>query len=153
MKFALPMLFGAAGLLGACTEYPPPPPPMPVAAVVVPAVPAAAVAPVAMGDNCFRTSDIVSHQIGDDHTLYIRTRGNGIWRLDMSGACLAAASSDDPLVMREPPGVPYACRAVDLDISIRKGGAMSGINTPCIVNNLTRLTAAEIDALPPRVRP
>jgi hypothetical protein len=154
MKIVLFPVIGAAALLAACTEYPPDTAPV---AVVVPAAPASAVvaAPAPMGDSCFRTADIVSHQIGDDRTLYIRTRANGVWKIEMSGSCLAAASSDDPLVIREPPGTPYACRAVDLDISIRRGGngPGGGFDSPCIPSTLTRLTSAEIDALPARLRP
>ncbi len=163
MKLALIASIGAAGLLAGCTEeYVTPPPP--VAAVipapqagaavvaVVPGAPASAVVAAPMDDNCFRTSDITNHQIGDDHTMYVRTREGGVWRLAMAGSCLAAASSDDPIVMREPPGVPYACRAIDLDISIRHMGS-GGMATPCIVQSMTRLTANEVSALPDRLRP
>ena len=114
-----------------------------------------AAAPATPPNTCFYTRDILNHQIADDHTLYIRTRSNAIYRLDMVGACLAAASSDDPLVIREPPGVPYACRAVDLDISIAHNAGVGGIGmrTPCIVDRMTRLTEAEAAALPPKFRP
>jgi hypothetical protein len=156
MKLSLTALTVTAGALAACSDYPPPPPV--AVAVPVAAVPAADIAPAQappMTDSCFFTRDIVGHQIADDHTLYIRVRSNAVYRLDMVGTCLATASSDDPLVIREPPGVPYVCRAVDLDISIAHNAGISGLaaRTPCIVDHLTRLTPAEIAALPPRSRP
>jgi hypothetical protein len=144
MKLALSAVIGAAAALAACSDYPPPPPPGP---------PVPAVAAEPMGSSCFHTRDILNHTIADDHTLYIRTRSNAIFRADMVGACLAAASSDDPLIIREPPGVPYVCRAVDLDISIGHNLGVGGMATPCIVDRLTQLTPAEIAALPPGVRP
>jgi hypothetical protein len=157
MKCALLPVIGAASLLAACAANSAAPP-QPVAAAAVPGAPASAVvaaSPAPVSESCFRTADIVSHQIGSDRTLYIRTRNNRIWKIEMSGACLAAASSDDPLLIREPPGVPYVCRAVDLDISIRKGGNApgGGIDTPCIPDSVTKLSAAEIDALSTRERP
>jgi hypothetical protein len=147
-------MIGAAALLAACT-YNNSPPPAPVAAVVAPAAPAAAVVPAPTGDSCFRTADITNHRIGDDHTLYLRTRVNGVWRVEMSAACLGGVTSDDPLVIRQPPGVPIACRAVDLDISINRGGNSpgGGVTTPCIPLSMTRLTPDEIAALPSRLRP
>lgn len=151
MKFALIALIGAAGALAGCTDYPPPPPPgpAPVAAVVAPAA-----APLA--DGCFRTHDITNHQIGDDRTLFISVNHHDVYRLDMSGSCLAGATSSDPIVIREPPGVPYVCRAIDLDISIAHGvssGMGLSMRTPCIVQSIVRLTPAEVDALPPKLRP
>jgi hypothetical protein len=132
---------------------------VPVAAVLAAdAAPAPAPAPAAAPpktESCFFTRDIVGHQIADDRTLYIRLRSNAVYRLDMVGTCLAAATNDDPLLIREPPGVAYVCRAVDLDVSIAHNAGIVGLgaSTPCIVDHLTRLTPAQVAALPPRARP
>jgi hypothetical protein len=104
-------------------------------------------------DGCFRTHDIGNHQIADDRTLYINVNNRDIYRLTMANSCLAGAMSTDPLVMREPPGAPYACRPIDLDISVVHGSLPNGIPTPCIVQSMARLTPAEVAALPPRLRP
>src|SRR3954465_10226526 len=101
MKFALSTAVGAAGALCACTDYyPPPPPPGPP--------PMAAAAP--LEDGCFRTRDIDNHRVADNHPLYVRVANRDVFRLEMSGSCLAGASSSDPIIMREPPGTAYACR-------------------------------------------
>ena len=147
MKLALTALLGAAGVLAACTDtYAPSPPPGTPVAVIVPASPP-------MGSGCFRTHDITNHTIGDDHTLYVGVNNRDVYRLEMAGACLAAANSTDPLVMREPPGAPYVCRPIDLDISITKGGLQTGVPTPCIVSSMVQLTPSEVAALPQRLRP
>jgi hypothetical protein len=150
MKLALIALVGAASALAACTDpYPPPPPgPPPPVAVVAPGP------PPPMAEHCFRTHDITNHTIGDDHTLYISVNSRDVYKLEMSGSCLAGATSSDPIIMREPPGTPYACRPIDLDISISHGGlGPGGIPTPCIVKSMVHLPPAEVAALPARLRP
>jgi hypothetical protein len=141
MKLTLIALLGAACALAAYAQAQPSAPPAPAAA------------PAPAGSGCFRTRDITNHTVADDHTLYIGVNSREVYRLGMSGACLAGATSSDPLVMREPPGQAYACRPIDLDISITLGGLPHGIPTPCIVKSMTRLTPAEVAALPPRLRP
>lgn len=142
MKLALVTLAAAATGLAACTDYPGPPPPGPALA---PLPPRAALAP---GD-CFRSSDIRNHTIGDDRTLLIDVQGKGAYRVAMSGACLAGAMSSDPIITRSPPGSQIICRPIDMDLAIGK----AGFSSPCIVDGIARLTPAEVAALPPRMRP
>lgn len=138
MKLTIMALIGAAAALTGCADYYPPPPP-PAAAPVASLPPA----------DCFRTHDIRNHTIGDERTLYLSVGGRDVYRVEMSGSCLAGVIGSDPIVMREPPGRPYVCGPIDLDISISRGG----IATPCIPRTLVRLTPAEVEALPPRLRP
>ena len=147
MKLALVLALGAATAVVACAPYysPPPPPPPGVAALPPPPPPGTY---LASGD-CFRTTDIRNHTIGDDSTLYVDVTGRGVYRIGMSGACLAGATMSDPLVMRQPPGSPIACRPIDLDIAVSK----TGFTSPCIVDSIVRLTPAEVEALPPKLRP
>lgn len=144
MKLALAAALGAATALAACADYYPPPPPPPGA------MPPPAPMSVSLArPDCFRTSDIRNHTVGDDRTLYLDVQGRGVYRVGMSGSCLAGAMRNDPLVMRQPPGSAIACSPIDLDISVGRPGFVS----PCIVQSIARLTPAEIDALPPRLRP
>ena len=151
MKLSLPALIGAAGALAACTEYNSPPV---AVAVPVAAAPAADVAPASMAPGCFRTHDIDNHRIADDRTVYVRVLNRDVFRVETSNTCFAGAFPDDPLLIREPPGVPYVCRPIDIDLSIlhNVGGSL-GMRTPCIVQSLTQLTPAEIAALPAKLRP
>jgi hypothetical protein len=152
MKLALNVmvgmgLVGAAGALAACTDaYPPavgpPGPPPPIASTSPPT-------------SCFRTQDVDSHRVAGDRTVYVKVARRDVYRLDTSNACFATAGSNDPLVIRESSGVAYACRPVDLDISVAHnvGLGLGGAPTPCIVQSITRLTPAEVAALPNRYRP
>lgn len=148
MKLALTALVGAAAALAGCTDaYPPPEgppgPPPPLASAGLPS-------------NCFRTRDIDSHRVASDRTVYIKVARRDVYRLDMASSCLSGAGPSDPLVIREPAGVPYACRPVDLDISIAHTiglGLGGGAPTPCIVQSMARLTPAQATALPDRYRP
>ncbi|MCR5877259.1 hypothetical protein [Phenylobacterium sp. J367] len=117
---------------------------------------AAAVAPapppgtrLASGD-CFRTSDIRNHTIADNRTLLIDVQGRGAYRIGMSGACLAGATSSDPLIMRSPPGSTIACAPIDLDIGVRHVG---GYTSPCIPESVMKLSEAQVAALPAKLRP
>lgn len=142
MKLQLAALLVSAGALSACADYyPPPPPPGPP--------PMASATPD--GDGCFRTGDIDNHKVADGRTLYLRASNRDVFRLEMVGQCLSGVGPSDPLVIRSR-GAPYACRAIDLDISVARGG-MSGAATPCIVDRMVRLTPDEVAALPDRVRP
>jgi hypothetical protein len=110
------------------------------------AVPAAAVEPARA---CFRTHDIRNHTLGDDRTIYLNVNGREVYRVGVRGACLAGATSTDPLVMRQPPGTQIVCRPIELDISVDKGG----VESTCIVDSIARMSPAEVEALPPRLRP
>lgn len=142
MKTPLLLLAAAAAGLAACTDYPPAPPP---GSPLPPPPPGAS---LARGD-CFRAMDIRNHTIGDDRTLYINVAGRDVYRVGMSGACLAGAMPGDPIITRRPPGNEIICRPIDMDIAISK----SGFNSPCIVDSIVRLTPAGIEALPPKLRP
>jgi hypothetical protein len=63
----------------------------------------------------------------------------------MSNNCLAAATSSDPIILRDRAGMGQICRPLDLDVGVR--------GTRCIVKNLTKLTPAEVAALPKKLRP
>jgi hypothetical protein len=137
MKHALCALLGAAALA------------VPAAHAAQPAPPATARATPAPSSGCFRTRDIDNHTIGDERTLYIRVLNRDVYRVAMAGSCLAGAMPTDPLVMREPPGMNLVCKPIDMDVSISKGG----FRTPCIVDSITKLTPAEVKALPKKLQP
>jgi hypothetical protein len=142
-SLALIGALAAATSLAACAEeyaYAPPPPP----AAVLYAVPTAAVAPA-----CFYTRDIRNHTVADDHTLFLNVGNQMVYRVETSNSCFAAATSSDPIVIRNPPGSNSVCHPIDLDVGINTGGFTSR----CIVASISPMTPAEIAALPPRLRP
>lgn len=99
--------------------------------------------------QCFRSTDIRNHTIADRHTLLIDVNNRATYRLTMRGACLAGALSTDPIITRSPPGSTFICKPIDLDLSI----SASGINSPCLVDSIVKLTPDQVAALPKKLKP
>ena len=108
------------------------------------ALPALAAASSAVPD-CFLTRDVRNHTVADDHTMYIDVGGRAVYRVDMNNNCLAAATSSDPYVLRDHAGTGRICHKLDFDVAVQ--------GNRCIVDSVTRLTPAEVAALPRKVRP
>ncbi|WP_374578416.1 DUF6491 family protein [Phenylobacterium sp.] len=123
------------------------------AALCAAAAPALAADPAkpAAGPQCFRVSQIQNHTKGDAKTLYLSVKPKRqVYRLGMSGSCLAGVNSGDPLVLETVGGTDMVCRPLDLDLKVKVG---AGGLTPCIIKDITRLTPDQVAALPPKVRP
>ena len=120
------------------------------AALAGPALTQEPAKPAAASSQCFRMSQIDNHTKGDDQTLYLSVRHRDVYRLSMSGNCLAGASSNDALVMQPTAGVDLICRPLDLDLKVRTS---PGMLSPCIIKDITTLTPEQAAALPPRVKP
>jgi len=102
----------------------------------------------ASAGRCFYVHDVRNHTIGDDHTLYLNVRGNSVFRVGMTNSCFGASGPSDAVILKEH-GSSNICLPVDLDVTLDSGGAPSR----CIVDTLTRLTPAEVAALPKKVQP
>lgn len=102
------------------------------------------------GSQCFRMSQIRNHTKADSQTLYFSVGARDVYRLDMSGACLAGTSSSDPLIMETVGGTDLICRPIDLNLKVKTGNV--GVS-PCIIKEITRLTPDQVAALPPKVKP
>ncbi|KQW72978.1 hypothetical protein ASE17_08455 [Phenylobacterium sp. Root77] len=120
------------------------------AALAAPALAQEPAKPAASSAQCFRMSQIDNHTKGDNQTLYLSVRHRDVYRLDMSGSCLAGASSNDALVMTPTAGIDLICRPLDLDLKVRTS---PGMLSPCIIKDITKLTPDQIAALPPKVKP
>lgn len=99
--------------------------------------------------QCIRSSEIRNHTVGDRNTLLIDVQGKGAYRVTMKGACLAGATSSDPIVTRSPPGAPLICKPIDMDVAISIGG----FATPCIVDSIVKMSPEEVAALPKKLKP
>jgi hypothetical protein len=150
MKLALIALIGAAA---AAVAYADPAAPSPASPEPAKPAPAAASPTQSQSAPCFRTFDMAGHTVADAHTMYVGMVNHDVYRFEMAGSCLAAASSTDPIVLRSPPGSTYVCQPIDLQLSIVLGGFPHGIQQFCIVKSLTRLSSTEVAALPKRLRP
>lgn len=82
-------------------------------------------------------------------SIYIRVGVSKIYRLDLSAAC-PELNSPNPHLITKLHGGSSICSALDLDLRVSDG---AGFSTPCIVANITPLSAAEAAALPKNLRP
>lgn len=119
-----------------------------VTVLVIAAFAAAAAGP-ALAKSCFRTNDMRNHTIVDDHTLYTKVGARDVWRVGVTGNCLAGALSSDPLIIRTTASNGMVCTPLDLDLSVRRGG----IPAACIVDSVVKLTPEEIAAIPKGKKP
>lgn len=102
-------------------------------------------------DQCFRNSEYQSFKAIDDHAFYIRVNVNDYYRIDLAGTCPELTYPDAHLitVVR---GSDMICGPLDWDLRIGQSGP-GGFATPCIVSAQTRLTKAQADAIPPKLKP
>jgi len=96
-------------------------------------------------DSCVWMRDLRNHTIGDSHTLYFDVGGREVLRVTTDNNCLAAVTSSDPIVLRNQPPTGRICNKLDWDITVR--------GTRCIVSGMSKLTPAEVAALPRKVKP
>jgi hypothetical protein len=85
----------------------------------------------------------------DGKSIYIRVGISKLYRLDLSSAC-PALLSPNPHLITKMHGSSSICTALDIDLRVSDG---SGFSTPCIVSEITPLSAAEAAALPKDLRP
>ena len=112
------------------------------------ALPAGAALSQGAPRQCFALRNMDNTRVADAQTLYARVRGRDVWRFDMAGACLSRQSSDG-LLVSPTGGRATICGPLDVDIRSRYGG----METPCIVRGVTKLTPREAAALPKKLRP
>lgn len=114
------------------------------ASVLAASATAASAASAPSSDTCLRSQFLRNHTVGDDHTLYFDYNGTAVYRVTTSNNCLSAAVSSDPIVMENRSGS-LMCKAIDWDVSVR--------GTKCIVTGVSKLSPAEVAALPKGTRP
>lgn len=134
-------VLGMAFALAGCEGHGPPAKPLSVATGAPTPSPAA--------QACFRTADIRNHTVGGDRTLYLNVGVRGVYRVEMTSACLTGATSSDTINAETASGSMIVCRPADLQIGVRMGQ----IANRCITESITRVTPTEVAALPPRLRP
>ena len=99
---------------------------------------------------CFRLSSIRGQKVVDRNTVLFRTSvgPQDVFRLTTRQACLSP-SLIDPLVLIPSGGSDMICNRLDLDLQVATPiGA-----TPCLVQEIRKLTPAEVAALPAGQQP
>ena len=95
-------------------------------------------------DACFSSDRLLDHKIVDARTLYLETDRREVFKVTMANACLQSATSDAPLGVLQF-GKSRVCKAKDLDIGVR--------GRRCVAEAITKLSPAEVAALPAKQRP
>jgi hypothetical protein len=95
--------------------------------------------------ECFRDSDVSSWVAPDPRTLYLRVNTNQYYRVDLTRECSPLREHGARLITRSF-GSDLICSPLDLDLRVSEGPGV--FPQTCIVQGITRLTAAEAAALP-----
>lgn len=99
--------------------------------------------------QCFFISQFQTWRAPDAKTIYIRVNMHDYYRLDLGGACPLLLSPTAHLVTKTR-GPETVCSAIDWDIRVSDP---PGAIEPCIVRKMTRMTPAEVAAIPPKFKP
>jgi hypothetical protein len=99
--------------------------------------------------SCFSMRQLESTRPDGDQRIYARVNLNQVYRLDLAFRC-PALRDQEGIVLVPAGGEDNICGPLDLDLRAREVG---GGSTPCMIKSITKLTAAEAAALPPKVKP
>jgi len=105
--------------------------------------------PGAARRSCFSMQQLQSTRPDGDQRIYARVNLHDVYRLDLAFRCPALADREG-IVLVPAGGEDNICGPLDLDLRAREVG---GGSTPCMIKSITKLTAEEAAALPPKVRP
>jgi hypothetical protein len=94
--------------------------------------------------GCFLTQDLRSHTVAGKDTIYLNVNGADTYQLKTDEACLAHATSHEPMVVKDL-GLGTICHAHDIEVVVR--------GSHCHIASLTKLSAAEASAIPKALQP
>jgi hypothetical protein len=102
-------------------------------------------------NQCFRSEDYQSFRPINDRAFYIRVNVNEYYRIDVEGAC-PALTDPEAFLITTVRGSDEICGPLDWDLKIGEPGP-GGIAEPCIVKSQTRLSDAQVAAIPRKLKP
>ena len=102
--------------------------------------------------QCFRSHDYQAFRPVDDHTFIIRTNVNDDFRIETTESCPELLYPQATLltVVR---GSDLICGPLDWDLRVGQSSDPGATFVGCIVKSQTKLTKAEVAALPRGQRP
>jgi hypothetical protein len=98
-------------------------------------------------NQCFRTNDISNSIQVSETQLNILTKDHRYIRVDMAGRCFEPPFID-PYVLTIR-GSDMICSPIDIDLS----AGPPGFKTPCIVDRISQMTPAQVEAMPKKDKP
>jgi hypothetical protein len=103
-------------------------------------------------NECFFTNQFQNWKAGsDDKTINIRVAGNRFYRLDLTNACHELSWPSATMINKFRSST--ICSPLDWDMRISQGLGVGSFPTPCMVKAMTRLSPAEVAALPKKEKP
>jgi hypothetical protein len=105
----------------------------------------------APAEQCFRSGQYQGFHALNDHTMIVRVNVNDFYRIEMSGTC-PELTQPDAILITEMRGSDMICGPLDWDLKVGEPGP-GGFAVPCIVKSQTKLTPAEVAALPKKDKP
>ncbi len=121
-----------------------------IAAAVTGLTLATALAPAASAGSshappgCFLTQDLRSHTIAGKDTVYLNVNGTDTYEVKTDQACLAHATSHEPIVVKDL-GLGTICHKQDLEVIVR--------GSHCHISSMAKLSPAEASAIPKALQP
>lgn len=117
------------------------------------AAPALAQPPKPAAQNeCFFVSQFQNWKPGgDDKTMYIRVGLSRFYRLDLAASCPNMRYPDARLINNF--RTSSICSPLDWDMRVSQGVGPGSMAMPCMVKKMTRLSPAEVAALPKKQKP
>lgn len=94
--------------------------------------------------GCFLTEDLRSHTIAGKDTVYLNVNGVDTYEVKTDQACLAHATSHEPMVIKDF-GLGTICHPHDLEIIVR--------GAHCHIASMTKLSEAAAAAIPKALQP
>lgn len=99
--------------------------------------------------NCFRLSQLMSTRPDGDKRIYARANVNDYYRIDLQYRCSTLSDPISHLIIEPTTGTDFICGPLDFTLK----AADQGIREPCFVKSITRLTPAEVAAIPKNAKP
>lgn len=100
--------------------------------------------------NCFLTSDWEGWKSPSPTVIYLRIRLNEVYRLDLAASSNQLQEPDVHLISLVR-GSDWICSPIDLDLAVTDDHG--AFREPLFVKSMTKLTADEVSAIPPKFRP
>lgn len=125
---------------------------IPASAQSTPAPSAKSAKAAPVENQCFMISQFEDWRAPDDTKMYIRVNLDEYFRIDMSGEC-PELTYPDPHLITVWRGTSEACGPLDWDLKVSDGVGQGSFSVPCIVKGQTRLTPAEVAAIPKKYKP
>ena len=101
------------------------------------------------GQSCFRLSQLASTRADGDQRIYARVNVNEYYRIDLAHRCSSLPFADRGLVLTPAAGNDLICSPIDLDLKVNDHGALEA----CFIQSITKLTPAEVAAIPKKAKP